>query len=314
MTVRVLLSLLWLSLVVPGLAGRQGAATPDQAPAVRTQMRNVKYRFSDNVSVQINMLNGSLVPLGNSECPVFDDKNSFKIHIDSAEIAIGPQDLANLLNSYVFARPNSPLSRVSVSITNGRLKIKGRLRDSGNLPFETQGVMEPTSDGRIRLHSDKIRALHVPVVGLMDAFGIEIADLIKSGKVAGLQSEGNDLILNLEQMLPAPHIEGRVTAIRVESNSIIQTFGSADVQPGLRSPKGNYMAYQGNRVRFGRLTMDDADIMVSDLNPSDPLDFFLDHYREQVAAGYTKITPSFQLRVYIKDFDKLGPTAKSQPK
>src|ERR1700733_10721582 len=141
MTVRVLLSLLWFSLVIPGLAGRQGGATPNQAPAVRTQMRNVKYRFSDNVSVQINMLNGSLVPLGNSEGPVFDDKNSFKIHIDLAEIAIGTQDLANLLNSYVFARPNSPLSRVSVSITNGHLKIKGRLHDSGNLPFETQGVM-----------------------------------------------------------------------------------------------------------------------------------------------------------------------------
>ena len=37
------------------------------------------------------------------------------------------------------------------------------------------------------------------------------------------------------------------------------------------------------------------------------MDFFLDHYKEQLAEGYTKITPSFQLRVFMKDFDKLGP-------
>jgi hypothetical protein len=190
-------------------SGQETAAQDQQAAAVRTQMRNVKYRFSDTVAVQINALNGSLVPLGSSECPVFDDKNSFKIHIDTAEMAIGPQDLANLLNSYVFAQPNSPLSGVSFSIANGHLKIKGKLHDKGDLPFETQGVMQPTSDGRIRLHTDKIRAFHVPVSGLMDAFGIEIADLIKSGKVPGVQSEGNDLIFNLEQMLPAPHIEGK---------------------------------------------------------------------------------------------------------
>jgi hypothetical protein len=99
-----------------------------------------------------------------------------------------------------------------------------------------------------------------------------------------------------------------VTAIRVESNSIIQVFDSGDAKSALTLKSGNFMSYRGNRVRFGRLTMDDADIIVYDLNPSDPLDFFLDHYKEQVAAGYTKVTPSFQLRVYMKDFDKLGPT------
>jgi hypothetical protein len=37
------------------------------------------------------------------------------------------------------------------------------------------------------------------------------------------------------------------------------------------------------------------------------MDFFLDHYKEQLAAGYAKINTDFQLRVFIKDFDKLGP-------
>jgi hypothetical protein len=308
------LSCLLIFVCIPGAAGAQ-IAPEQQTAVVRTQMRNVRYRFSDSVAVQINSLAGSLIPIGDNECPIFDDKNSFKLHIDTAEIAIGSQDLANLLNSDVFARPDSPLSGVSVSIAKGQLKIKGKLRDKGDLSFETRGVMSAMPDGRIRLHNENIRALHVPVTGLLDAFGIDIADFIKSGKVPGVQSEGNDLILDLEQMLPAPHIEGKVTSIRVESNSIIQTFGHLDGKSAPRVKSGNFMSYQGNRVRFGRLTIDDTDIIVYDLNPSDPLDFFLDHYKEQVAAGYTNVTPSFQLRVHMKDFDKLGrakPTAKSK--
>jgi hypothetical protein len=311
-----LLGLLAL-LCVPERSSAQETAAPEKSDhAVRAQMHNVKYRFSDTVSVQINSLNGSLVPVGDNEFPVFDDKNSFKIRIDAAEIAISPADLANLLNSYVFARPNSPLSGISVSTTaNGQLKVKGRLHDKGDIPFETQGVMIPTPDGRIRLHSEKVKALHVPVKGLMDAFGIDIARLIKSGKVPGVEAEENDLHLDLEQLLPPPHIDGKVTAVRVEKNSIIQTFSGTDGKPGAKMPNGNYMFYQGNRLRFGKLTMDDADITIYDMSPADPLDFYLDHYKEQMAAGYTKITTSFQLRVYMKDYDKLGavkPVAKSK--
>ena len=303
-------------LCVAGLARAQESQAPEkQTGAVRTQMRNVHYRFSDSVAVQINSLNGALVPVGNNELPVFDDKNSFKIRIDTAEIAISTQDLANLLNSYVFARPNSPLSGISVMATKGQLTVKGRLHDKGDIPFETQGVMLPTRDGRIRLHSEKIKALHVPVKGLMDAFGIDVSDLIKSGKVPGVQSEENDLILDLEQILPPPHIEGKVTAVRVEGASIIQAFGAAAAGSGVKLQSANYMSYQGNRLRFGRLTMDDADLVLYDLDPGDPLDFYLDHYKEQLAAGYTKITANFQLRVFLRDFNKLGharPTPKSK--
>jgi hypothetical protein len=43
------------------------------------------------------------------------------------------------------------------------------------------------------------------------------------------------------------------------------------------------------------------------------LNFFLDHYKEQLTAGYTKTTKEFGLRVFMVDFKKLkqapGPRA-----
>jgi hypothetical protein len=300
---------------------KQKEAPENQGPAkkdapVRTQMRNVKFRFADNISVQIKTLSGALTASGDYDIPVMDDKNSFKVHIDVADILIYPDDLANVLNSYVFARPQSPLGGVSISIEKGQLKIKGRLRDKANIPFETIGTLSTTPDGRVRLHGEKIKALHVPVKGLMDAFGIEIDDLIKNGKVPGVSTDENDLILDLQQILPPPHIEGPVTAIRIEGNAIATTLGKGASPKRLSNApaSGNFMAYQGNRMEFGNLTMENTDMILIDLDPADPLDFFLEHYRDQLAAGYTKIRVSFQLRVHIKDYDKLNhqPSAKSK--
>ena len=58
--------------------------------------------------------------------------------------------------------------------------------------------------------------------------------------------------------------------------------------------------------------MSDTDMILIDMDPGDPFDFNLDHYREQLVAGYTKETPSFGLRVYMRDYNKLR-HAKSNP-
>jgi hypothetical protein len=303
----------WVSLLLASLAASSTFATQDSKPeqpdgSVRVSMRNVRYRFMESVSVQINYLIGAVVPLGDHAMPVIEDKNSYKIHIDSAEIAISPQDLASLLNQFVFARPGSPLSDISVRVLpNAHLSVKGHLKDKGDIPFETEGALVPLPDGKLRLRAEKMKALKIPVKGLMDAFGIEVDNLIKSGQVPGVATDGNDLIFDLEQMLPAPRIEGKVTKVRVEANTIVQTISSDSSKDAKALPKspGNFMAVQGNSVQYEKVTMRDCDIVVLDMDPRDPLDFFLDRLKEQLAPGYTKITPNFQLRIYIKDYGKL---------
>jgi hypothetical protein len=296
----------------PIVAGQNSPPNATQDSTVQTQMSNVTFRFSETVAVEIKSLNGVLVPLGNNEFPNFDDKNSFNLRINTAEIAMDSSNLANVLNSYIFARPDSPLTELSVVVEKGRLKVKGKLHDKKDIPFETEGTLIPTADGKLRLHSEKITAMHVPVKGLMDLFGIALDKLIKEGKVPGVEAQGDDLILDLEQILPPPHIEGKVVSVRIEGENIIQVFGGSDAKPVKNIRAGNYMAYKNNRLRFGKLVMNDTDLIIIDMDPKDPLDFFLDHYREQLSAGYTKTTPDSGLRVFIKDYNKLHP-AKAPP-
>jgi hypothetical protein len=299
---------LLLCAAAPGVVlGQNPPASEKPEGTVQTQMSNVTFRFSETVAVQIKSLNGVLVPIGKNEFPVFDDKDSFNLRINTAEIAIDSSNLANVLNSYVFARPHSPLTELSIIVEKGHLKVKGKLHDKGDIPFEAEGILIPTADGKLRLHSEKIKAMHLPVKGLMDIFGIELGGLIKEGKVPGVETQEDDLILDLEQILPPPHIEGKVVSVRIEGDNIVQVFGGSDAKPVKNIRAGNYMAYKNNRLRFGKLLMHDADLILIDMDPNDPLDFFLDRYKEQLSAGYAKLTPDSGLRVYIKDYNKLHP-------
>ncbi len=138
------LELVLLCAAAPGItAGQDSPAKEKQEDTVQAQMRNVTYHFSETVAVEIRSLKGELVPLGKNEFPVFDDKDSFNLRISTAEIAIDSSNLANVLNSYVFARPHSPLTELSISVEKGHLKVKGKLHDKGTSRSRRRGLSLP---------------------------------------------------------------------------------------------------------------------------------------------------------------------------
>jgi hypothetical protein len=284
---------------------QEGPHASQDNGAVQVQMHNVMYHFTDQVAVHLINVGGSLAPTKAGHFPVFDDKESFELRITAAEITMDPQSLANVLNTHVFTAKDAPLKDISVSIEKDHLKVKGKLHQKGDIGFETEGRLSATPDGKIRLHAEKIKALHLPVKGLMDLFGVDIADLIKNGKVRGVQVEKDDLILDPGEILPPPRISGKITDIHLEGNNIVQIFGEPKKFPWAKAPAQNYMAYRGNRLQFGKLLMTDTDMVIVDPDPRDPFDFYLDRYKDQLVAGYSKTTPTSGLRVYMVDFNKL---------
>lgn len=287
------------------LTGNAGA--PPANGDVAVEMRNIAYHFTGSIAVAIPWLRGALVPARPDEIPVFDDKHSFELRIDAAEIRMPLGSLANVLNQQVFAAPDAPLKQLTVQADGARLKVKGKLHDRGDIGFEMTGSLSATPDGKMRLHAEKIKALHLPVKGLLDLFGVRISNLIHTSKVRGIRAEGDDLILDPEQILPPPQIRGRVSGVEVRGDEVVQHFGG-ESQPKASMP-GNYMAYRNNRLRFGKLTMQETDMILIDMDAGDPFDFYLDQYQRQLTAGYTKITPQFGLRVYMRDFNKLARAA-----
>ena len=270
---------------------------------VHTQMRNIFYHYTERIAVRIFWLDGTVVPTRESSIVVFDDAKSFYIAIESAKIAIGAKALSETMNTHVFGAKDAPLKQLEVATEGQKLKVKGRLHSKGDVPFETENTLSTTGDGKIRLHAEKVKAAHLPVKGMMDLVGLDIAKLINTRKVRGVQVEGDDLLVDPQEILPLPRIRGKVSAVQVVGDQLVLTFGRSQPETPIRA--GNYMSYRGSQLRFGKLTMDDSDMDLIDMDLHDPFDFFLDHYREQLSAGYTKITPQFGLRVYMRDFSKL---------
>jgi len=275
---------------------------------VQAHMHNVFIHLTDSVAIQMDTLSGELVPVGTNVMPVFDDSRSYVLSVKFARVRVSPEALANVMNSYAFAKPDAPLKGLSITIEGNQLRVKGRLHSKGDIPFETLGTLSPTKDGKVRIHTQKVKAFRIPIKGIMSIFGMDLANMINTSKVPGIETENDDLIMDISKLMPPPELQGAVTAVRVEPTEIVFTFGTEDHAPPLE--KGNYMTFRGGQLQFGKLIMTDTDLTVLGLEPADHLDWSQTEYKEQLAAGYAKITPAFGLRAYVKDFNKLAHAPK----
>jgi hypothetical protein len=90
----------------------------------------------------------------------------------------------------------------------------------------------------------------------------------------------------------------------VRDNRLVQTFGRGAA--GRPRGGGNYIWFHGGTIRFGKLTMSDADLRLIDMQPADPFDFYSAKYDAQLVAGYSKNTPQHGLRTYMPDYARIG--------
>lgn len=291
---------------VPAATAPAAESPAKASGGVKAEMRNVMFHLTTHAAAHLQILTGELWPTGKNEMVVFDDKTSFEVRVNNGAVSISPEALSDIMNQYVFARDDAPLKDLAVSIENNRLIIKGKLHTKKDIPFATAGKLSVTSDGRIRVNTEKITAMNVPVKGMMGLFGIELAKMVNTSKIPGMDTDKNDLLMDLGSLLPPPHIRGKLTGVQLAKNAIVTTFGDGGKSLGPPKEKGSYMAFAGNSVRVGSMVMDPADLTVLDVDEGNTLEWNQDHYKEQLVAGYSKITPSFGLRAYVKDYSKLG--------
>ena len=284
------------------------APEPAEQPGgeTRVEMVNVMIHLDPALLLHIRRLSGKLLRAHKNQAPTFDDKLSYIIAVDAAEIAIGMASMTHMMNTYVFGDSDAPLKDLRLSIEDGQVKQKGTIRKGPGIPFEMMGEMSPTPDGKIRIHPKHMRAGKLPVKGLMKLFGVDMAKLINTRNTKGISVDDNDLILDAALALPPPKIRGRITGLRIEGDQVVQTFGEEKASPAKKPPSSNFMWYRGGVMRFGRLTMTDTDMRLVDADPRDPFDFFPDHYNEHLVAGYSKTTASGGLVVYMPDYSKIS--------
>ena len=298
-----------------------GALATSDSAATYAEMRSVDFRVGEGVALRIRHLVGAMQ--GRAGVVDFDDKMSFTTWIDSAEVGLTGEDLSNLLNKHVFAYKGAPLKHLKVEMQGTELRQKGVLHKGIDIPFDIIAQVSVTPEGLLRLHPRRTRILGVNGDALMKALGLNLQKLIDLSKAQGVTVKKNDLFIDPARVLPPPVIKGRVVAVRVEGNELVQTYTipadapAAVLAAARRRPaipdesQQHYMYFRGGKLHFGaKLLMTDAEMQVVDEQPADPFDFDLEHYQRQLVAGYSQTLPNMGLEVHMPDAGKVKQVAR----
>ena len=199
--------------------------TPRAAgPGVQIEMKNVRLHAADGIVLDVANLRGTMVSRTAGAPPVFDDQRSFVLHLRHAELSLDVMSLQNLLNQFVFGYEGAPVKQLTVQTDHGQLALKGKLHKGIDVPFSVKASVSVTTDGRMRLHTESMKAVGVPAKGLLELFGLKLEDVMNVKARKGIEIQDNDIIIAAGQVLPPPEIAGRLARVTVSGNRIVQVF------------------------------------------------------------------------------------------
>ena len=287
------------------------AHVTDTSQRTWIEMQNVNLRVAENAVVGIRRLRGEVIPTGGNHSAFLDSTASFTIRITSGTVAIRSSDLGAILNRFVFGYRGSPLRKLRVRTDGSQLVQTGVMRKGVDLDFEITSSLSLTDSGWIRLRPTKVRVLGVNGQSLLHALGLKLDDLLDLSGSTAARVKGDDIDLLPGKIRPPPAIDGRLAALRVEGDALVQEFRRLpedsvfDGYAHADSAAPNYLFFRGGRLRFGRLEMRDTQLQILDLDPADPFDLYLAQYNRQLTAGYSKNRPNLSLQTFFPDYNDL---------
>jgi hypothetical protein len=152
-----------------------------------------------------------------------------------------------------------------------------------------------------------LKAAGVLKKGLLDALGIKLANVAQPNHQPSFVIRGDDVFVSVMRLFPPPHIAGKLSSVRIEGDQLVQVFGKPDAPfKPIPVPSDRFIYFRGGTVAFGKLTMKDVDLELTDKDETRIFDFSLDHYHQQLEAGYSKSLPNLGLVVYTADYSRIS--------
>ena len=230
----------------------------------------------------------------------------------SGDVALDGGAITALLNEIAFNYPGAPLGHLRVRIEEGKVVQRGTLHKGVSIPFEMWSVPVLQPDGRLRLHPDKLQIFGVNGLKLMRALGLHLDRMMDLSKARGASVKGDDIYLDPLKIIPPPVVVGRLRAVRIEGPLLVMEFATtpADTIFGSYvvpdSGSRNFIYFRGGRLRFGKLTMEDTDLLIHDADERDPFDLYFAEYNKQLVAGHTRNLANYGLRTWMVDYGKVA--------
>jgi hypothetical protein len=280
----------------PSPAEKELASLPEGRS--RIWAKNLHLYYDDGVVLKIRDMVADM-RVHDSGYPLMPDrKDSYSIVIHQGVIRLPAASLEALLNRHVLHKSDLPLYDARVSFSGDRLFLHAKLRWRLNLPIPI--VLEcqllPIEDGRIVLHVERLRAAEIGLGGLLGLLNMNLETLMPSSGegAAGMTVRDNRIYIDSIAILPEPRSEGRPTEVRLERGELVLMYDpdhELDPPPPLIDPQAPcYVLGVGHDLLIGKMLMKDAYYQVVSRDGTTHLDFALEGYRQQLAAGNSTLS------------------------
>jgi hypothetical protein len=272
----------------------------DRSPTV-VYAHNLRLLKGPDFRVYIRWIRGQMLRTHPKVNPSFDDPDSFVLDVQKGVIHVNIGDISHYLNT--SSPPGAPLKNISIQPDGDQLKIDGTLHKIVPLPVELIGTLSPAPEGLVRFNVSKISVLKIPLKGLLGAFHVELNDLVSTTKVPGITIAGNDITFDTQQLLPAPHIRGQITSVKVNPPDVEVIYGNAPNDEAKLAQWRNFLRLTGGALDFGKLTMHNVDLTMIDATQDPWFTLDLVHYQFQIVKGTTRMTADAGLQIFMPDLD-----------
>lgn len=279
---------------VQPVAGSSGSAT-------RLYAHNLELTQGTHFHAYVRWIRGLMLRTQRDREPSFDAPDSFVLEIQKGIIHVKLDDITAFLNS-----ADIPLKKISLKAENGQFHLHGTIHKIVPLSVELIGTLSPLPDGRLQFHLKKINVLKLPLKGFLGIFHIKLDDLAGSVKAPGVQIADNDIFFDTQQLLPPPHIHGKITRLIIADSELKLVYGDAKDDDEQLAQWHNFLRLVGGTVSFGKLTMRNTDLTMIDAVEEPWFKLDLTNYQTQLVYGTTRVTSKAGLEIYMPDIDSLS--------
>jgi hypothetical protein len=167
--------------------------------------------------------------LANATSPAAPELPPVRLRIKQADIEISSAELNKQFQSILALSNEKRLKETVLSTPPGNsLVAKGKLvmpEFLPDIPFQMTGSLSVRPGNVIRYEATDIRVVGIPVKGLLDIFGVELANLAKfKDRFGRIEQQGNAFNLIVEKFTKDAIIEGQMTRITSTGNGLNVIF------------------------------------------------------------------------------------------
>ncbi len=287
---------------------------------MRIWAHNVRLFFEGDVVLGLDDLVAE-IQMNDPELPLIPERtDQYVFHILKGTVRLEASAIEALLSRYLFAAAPLALGDPKVALDDRGMRLEGELPWGPlRVPIVLAGPVTLNDEGRIQLSVARVEAGGMGIGPLLSLLRTDLERVLRVPPDAPMSARGNALAIDPEQIFPAPRARGRPAAVDVSSGALLLSYDWPEPIAGpplVEKDAPAFLFCIGHTLLVGKMFLRDAVFQVVPRSAdAQVLDFSLQGYRKQLAAGESTLKQHGELVVRLPNLDEIAPSeAARRPK